>query len=376
MRVCLISVEIFAWGKYGGFGRATRLIGRELSRRGVQVTAVVPRRKGQGAVENLDGIRVLSFKPRDFLTATRLFREANADVYHSQEPSMGTYLAQRAMPDRKHIMTFRDPRDLEDWGIELKLPSLNYLQVLANWMYEDNFLVKKAVQRGDAWFTIGKYLIPKVKVKYEMPGEPQFLPTPVPIPEQVHKSQSPSVCYVNRWDRRKRPEIFFELARAFPEVQFYAVGKSRDARYEEQLRSEYGKLPNLDMVGFIDQFTSNRHSQILEQSWVFVNTAAREALPNAFIEAASHRCAILSSVDPDQLATKGGYYAADDDFAKGLKTLLENDLWRTQGENGYRYMSEVFELNKSIDRHLTIYEQLTGLKRPEVPSEGGETDTA
>ena len=289
---------------------------------------------------------------------------------------MGTYLAQRAMPDRKHIMTFRDPRDLEDWGIELKLPSLNYLQVLANWIYEDNFLVKKAVQRGDAWFTIGKYLIPKVKVKYEMPGEPQFLPTPVPIPEQVHKSQTPSVCYVNRWDRRKRPEIFFELARAFPEVQFYAVGKSRDARYEEQLRSEYGKLPNLDMVGFIDQFTSNRHSQILEQSWVFVNTAAREALPNAFIEAASHRCAILSSVDPDQLATKGGYYAADDDFTKGLKTLLENDLWRTQGENGYRYMSEVFELNKSIDRHLTIYEQLTGLKRPEVPSEGGETDTA
>lgn len=374
MRVCLISVEIFAWGKYGGFGRATRLIGRELSRRGVQVTAVVPRRKGQGAVENLDGIRVLSFKPRDFLTATRLFREANADIYHSQEPSMGTYLAQRAMPDRKHIMTFRDPRDLEDWGIELKLPSLNYLQVLANWMYEDNFLVKKAVQRGDAWFTIGKYLIPKVKVKYEMPGEPQFLPTPVPIPEQVQKSETPSVCYVNRWDRRKRPEIFFELARAFPEVQFYAVGKSRDARYEEQLRSEYGELPNLDMVGFIDQFTSNRHSQILEQSWVFVNTAAREALPNAFIEAASHRCAILSSVDPDQLATKGGYYAADDDFVTGLKALLENDLWRTQGENGYRYMSEVFELNKSIDRHLTIYEQLTGLKRPEVQTGGEEAD--
>ena len=33
MKVCLISVEIFAWGKYGGFGRATRIIGRELTRR-------------------------------------------------------------------------------------------------------------------------------------------------------------------------------------------------------------------------------------------------------------------------------------------------------------------------------------------------------
>ena len=208
MRVCLISVEIFSWGKYGGFGRATRLIGGELAKRGIPVTAVVPRRKGQGAVENLDGIRVLSFLPGDFLTATRLFREADADIYHSQEPSTGTYLAQRAMPDRKHVMTFRDPRDFKDWGIELKLPSLNYAQVLANWIYEDNWLVKRAVQRGDAWFTIGKYLIPKVKAKYEMKGEPEFLPTPVPVPEKVIKAETPTVCYVNRWDRRKRPDIF------------------------------------------------------------------------------------------------------------------------------------------------------------------------
>ena len=41
MRICLISVEIFAWGKYGGFGRATRTIGRELAQRGHEVFAVV-----------------------------------------------------------------------------------------------------------------------------------------------------------------------------------------------------------------------------------------------------------------------------------------------------------------------------------------------
>ena len=33
MKVCLISTEIFAWGKYGGFGRATRMIGGELVKR-------------------------------------------------------------------------------------------------------------------------------------------------------------------------------------------------------------------------------------------------------------------------------------------------------------------------------------------------------
>ena len=51
MKICLISVEIFAWGKYGGFGRATRIIGRELAKRGMEVFAVVPRRNGQKAVD-------------------------------------------------------------------------------------------------------------------------------------------------------------------------------------------------------------------------------------------------------------------------------------------------------------------------------------
>ena len=48
------------------------------------------------------------FDPRRPFSALELFRQADADIYHSQEPSFGTYLAQRAMPDRKHVVTFRD----------------------------------------------------------------------------------------------------------------------------------------------------------------------------------------------------------------------------------------------------------------------------
>jgi len=50
MKICLVCVEIFAWDKYGGFGRATRTIGRELAKRGHEIFAVVPRRTGQQAV--------------------------------------------------------------------------------------------------------------------------------------------------------------------------------------------------------------------------------------------------------------------------------------------------------------------------------------
>jgi hypothetical protein len=44
LRICLRCVEIFARGKYGGFGWATRTIARELVAAGHDVTAIVPRR--------------------------------------------------------------------------------------------------------------------------------------------------------------------------------------------------------------------------------------------------------------------------------------------------------------------------------------------
>ena len=59
LHVCLTCIELFGFGMYGGFGRATRTIGRELVRRGVNVTVVVPQRANDSSdpVE-VDGMRV------------------------------------------------------------------------------------------------------------------------------------------------------------------------------------------------------------------------------------------------------------------------------------------------------------------------------
>ena len=364
LKICLISVEIFAWGKYGGFGRATRIIGRELVKRGLSVSAVTPRRSGQHPVEVLDGIQVYSFRPQEILSATELYQQVDADVYHSEEPSLGTFLARRAMPDRIHLVTFRDPRVGIDWLTEFRLPSLNPTQVVANWLYEDNWLVRRAVRRADGRYAAAKVLAPKAKQKYHLPSEPEFLPTPVSMPEKVEKAPKPTVCFISRWDKRKRPEIFFDLAKSFPHVQFLAAGKSRNLDWDQYLRSKYGDLPNVEMLGFIDQFKSDELSKTLGKSWIMVNTAAREGLPNAFIEAASHGCAILSAVDPDGFASRFGYHAKDDDFVDGLRALLHDDLWKERALLGREYVGEIFATDKAIDRHIAIYEEKTGLRRP------------
>jgi len=358
VRICFISVEIFAWGKYGGFGRAARTIGRELVKRGVEVFAVVPRREGQKPVEVLDGIAVLGFSPHNPWSAKKLFIECNADIYHSCEPSFGTYLAMKSVPSKKHIVTCRDPRDFNDWKMEFELPSLNKLQVIHNYFYENNFLVKRAVKRMNGVYTTARYLIPKVKSIYGLKNDPQFLPTPVDVPEKIEKANEPTVCYIARFDRRKRPEIFLRLASRFPDVKFFAVGKSRDEKWDSYLREAYSTIPNLEMTGFIDQFHSDLHSQILKKSWIMVNTATREGLANSFLEASAHRCAILSSVDPDGFASNFGYHVKDEDYLKGLTALLDNYAWVEKGERGHDYVNRTFEMKKAIDAHLKVYDRI------------------
>ncbi|MGH8129906.1 MAG: glycosyltransferase, partial [Steroidobacteraceae bacterium] len=89
-----------------------------------------------------------------------------------------------------------------------------------------------------------------------------------------------------------------------------------------------------------------------------VNTAAREGMPSAMLEALAHRCAILSQVNPDNVAGQFGYHAQSGDFERGLATLLENDAWRQRGEAGHEYVRCRHELQAVVDKHVAVYEAM------------------
>jgi glycosyltransferase involved in cell wall biosynthesis len=363
MHVCLISTEILGWGKAGGYGFATRALGQQLVERGHQVTVVMPQpRATEGDSHVLDGIRIRTYPRLAFERGTALLSETNADVYHSQEPSMGTWLARRARPEKIHIVTSRDPRLFWDWLIEMRYPTYSALQVLKTAAYYENFLTRGAVRGADRVFVPAKFLRQTVKRKYGLKTMPDFLPTPIRMPAAVQKAEQPTVCYVGRLDRRKRPEAFLELPRRFPNVRFVCVGEAQDPDYAAMIQSRYGDLPNLEMIGFVDQFADNRLSDILAESWVLVNTSSREGLPNSYIEACGHRCAVLSAVDPDEFASRFGVHAADRDFATGLEQLLKDDTWRARGEAGYAYVKEHNDAPVAAERHIRIYEEMHALR--------------
>jgi glycosyltransferase involved in cell wall biosynthesis len=359
LKVCFISTEIFAWGKHGGFGRATRLIGRELVKRGVEVYAVVPGRNGQKEHEILDGINVYSYSMFNPFSAVKIYKKINADIMHSQEPSFGSYLAFKALPDKKHTFTFRDTRLFNDWVIEFLHPSLHRYQVVLNFIYENNMFVKSAVKSAQTSFAAARFVSLKAKQKYNLKYFPEWLPTPIPINDiKIKKNNTPLVVYLGRLDKRKRPEKFLELTGKFPEIEFVVMGKSRDEKYNLFLRQKYGHLKNLRFMGFVDQFESSEFITTLSKAWILVNTSYREGLPNAFLEALSYECALLSCVNPDGLTELFGYHVTDDNFAAGLEKLIQNNNWKVKGEKGCEYVKENYALEKVIDLHLEMYKKV------------------
>lgn len=357
MKVCLVSTEVLGWGIAGGYGFATRSLATGLAQRGVEVAVVVPQPRGTNERRlRLDGIDVHAY-PRLAVTAgTALLAAIDADVYHSQEPSLGTWLAQRARPDRLHLVTSRDPRLARDWWLELRHPTYSRAQVMRTAAYYENPLVRAAVLRAAAVYVPAWFLIDRVAQKYRLARPPVYLPTPVRIPAHVTKAAQPTVCYVGRLDRRKRPECFFKLASLFPEVRFIVAGVAQDSRFAGEL----ARLapPNLDQRGFVDQFAGGELSNILEESWVLVNTSIREGLPNSFIEACAHRCAILSAVDPDGFATRFGALVKDGNYAAGLRWLLTDGRWRSAGEGGHAYVTDTNGFEQAIAAHLSEYQRL------------------
>jgi glycosyltransferase involved in cell wall biosynthesis len=363
LKLCLISNQIAAWGKIGGFGTATRALGAGLARRGVEVSAVVVRRpeKGQKAVEILDGMTVYGTDRLETLTSGKIFRQIGADIYQSQEPTIASYLAQRAMPDALHVITCRDPRDWHEHAIELRHTNLKRRLIFPlTWYYEASPWVKRSVRDADAvLMPAPTALLSRIQHLYGKEVKPRFVPYPVEVPSRPpEKSAEPSILFVGRFDHRKRMERFFDLAEKYPDLKFIAVGEAHDKRYDHHLRTMYGHLPNVEMPGFVPRFGGMTVSDYYEKAWILINTSAREGLPYTFMEAAAFGVAILSALDPEGFATRFGYFARNDDFEAGLEELLSNGTWRERGEAGARFVAETWNEDNSLDEHQRIYEEL------------------
>ncbi len=373
MRICFVSPEVFTWGVHGGFGYVTRTLARELALRGVEVSVVTPRRLGQGEMERLDGFTVYGFPPhggephiiravRSRFDSQTYYQRADADVYHSQEVSYNTVTAQRAVPDRRHVITFQDPYDVGEWKrIATVEPSYAMTPAFRTRLWLERRILAYACKKADALYTQAHFLGLRAVKFYGLVEEPPILPNPVYMPRgRIIKSGRPKVCFLARWDPQKRVELFLKLARQFPNVNFVAMGQGHDAERDAAIRRAYAGVKNLQLTGFISE---EEKSRILSESWALVNTSVREALPVSFLEALAHKTPVISGEDPDGITSRYGFCVVANDYASGVRWLLGSDEWCARGREGRRFVEAKYKADKVVDAHIEAYRRVLEARR-------------
>lgn len=358
MRVCIVATEFLGIGASGGIGVGARALGRHLAARGIDVSAIVPRHhEDLTNSTTLDGISIRTYDRSNLRAFTRQIRAADADVYHHVQASLGARLAETAMADRAHVIECVDPRDWSDWLIDFRLPTSSAARLIPSFVYFGTLPAMLSARRADAVQVPARFLQTKARRLYRLSMAPQVVPMPFDASSTAEKSPSPLVVFVGRLVPRKRPELIIDLAGRFPAVRFVAIGGGSGNNYASRLRRQAASMKNLTFTDFIDQAANSRLFDYLSAAWILINGAAREGLPLTFIEAAAHRCAILSASDPDGYASNFGYHVTDGDFAQGMACLLAHENWRLAGERGHLHVAREHVSDDAIKSQLSVYDK-------------------
>ncbi len=360
MKICIITSQLLSHEKIGGFGSMSKQLAVALQEEGHEVVVLMPKRKSFHKTSQLpEAISIIEVEKTQ-IWKLHIYKSIDADIYHSQNQTIISSFAQIAEPNKKHIVTCRDPRNFKDWKNEfIHATWRRRFKIPLNYLTEESKLAYWAVQKADAVGVPAKFLIPKVKKMYALQKEAVFLPNIEDIPSiPPPKSPTITVLWVGRMAKRKYPEHFIELAADFPQVQFQLLGKAEEEKRWQYLNQLASKYPNVEMLGYKDKFKDIDFFDYFNKAQILINTSTREGLPLTFIEAAARGCAILSASNPDSFASNYGYWAKDRDFKKGLQSLLENEDWRKKGELAHSYAYQHYRKEIAVRKHLEIYHHL------------------
>ena len=153
------------------------------------------------------------------------------------------------------------------------------------------------------------------------------------------------ILWVSRYNKIKRPELFLQLSKYFPDKQFVMICPYifPDKEKWELIQKEANEIPNLH---FIEKVSFNKIQDYFNKAALFVNTSDYEGFPNTFLQAAQGKTPIISlNVNPDNFITEYncGIFA-EGKFEKLLsetEKLLQNETGlKTKGENIFNYLKE------------------------------------
>jgi glycosyltransferase involved in cell wall biosynthesis len=359
--VCILVNQYFGDRKIGGFGSMSRQLAEGLAGRGIKVSVVVPNLSNRKAYELINGVNIYSFDYKKPWTAASQISEIDADIYHTQNPNPLTIMARKQMPEKKHLVTCCDPRDTGEFFNEfINATFSRKIKIPVNYLLE-YLLVKDSVRKADQVYVPAYFLVEKAQRMFNPPTQVKFLADITHCAEVIPEKKYPiEVLFLGRLDKRKRPEVVFDLMKDFPDIVFNIIGKAEEKKRDNALRSRYAHLPNVRWHGYINKFEEKKKfDEILAGCTAILNSSSREGLPLTFLEAAGMGCAIISTVNPDSFATRFGSLTTAENFRYAIEDLEKNpEKYVNLGKIGHAYIQELYSFSRAIDGHIEEYERI------------------
>jgi len=185
---------------------------------------------------------------------------------------------------------------------------------------------------------------------YDLPDEADVLP---------HEDRE-FVLWVGRIAReQKRPELFLDLARSLPDVQFVMVGPPNDDEeaYFEEVRSAAAGIDNLRFEGFVEPSAIDEYYR---RAIALVNTSTYEGLPNVFLEAWRYATPVVSleyDLDGDLRTEPIGCLSGSMDALVADVEALADDIDRRVdlGWGGRAYLDHNYSMRRLVDRYEDLF---------------------
>lgn len=321
-------------GKFGGYGSTVRNITNHYNARdnkcGVKVVLSNPYPVvNEVAIRRVNNADVLfrssanASYVKNFYHYTRLIRKAQINLFLSidyYEPYEYSLSAAPAVP---LMIWIRDPKGAEEWRrlasspLEIQTHGKETLRELVesgrdegNSLHRVMALARK-YPRKIIFVTNGQFLVERARDAYGLPDlEAHTLMNPMPIPElsEITFSERPNFLAIGRLVPQKRFWMIGELARRHPEADFIVAGTTEYPKLMNPLIEKYQGIKNLKFIGVVDGADKER---LFRECWGFLNTSVHEGLPVTFQEAFSYGKTVISSVNPEGLVEKYGYYTGD-----------------------------------------------------------------
>ena len=333
IRVGIVCNEFFhpAVGAMGGFGHlayavATLLNGHpEMGMKAILFAS--SRRQSGQRKELLHGTPVIFWQP-SWRSRVPLVRDEPIDVLLSIDYRPAYHFVYYLKPRTPLIIWALDPRTPQDVARIYTLRIPGYENELPEGINPDVYSglsrvlrLSRLVGRPIKFASPAASIAEKIPLAYriEMPRV-ALLPYPLDDPGGKPSSRSQRlILFLGRLDPIKRPWLFYELARSFPEVPFTFLGAPRK-RGPGTWRIPQNVAPNVRFQGHAD---GKVKQAMLEGALVLVNTSIHEALPVSFVEALLNEVPLVGCQDPERVTSRFGRYVGswDGDGQEGLQAI-------------------------------------------------------